>query len=705
MSVERRGREPRKTSPSGTASGIAIRVLFLLFLVGGLDSWTGCAGISQSNSTPPAGSQISIAISPSSATLVSDGALQFSAIVGGTVQTGVTWSTSAGTISATGLLTAPTVSSATNLTVTATSAAVHGDTASASVDVTAPPSNNPTIDTSSLAPAMVGTLYSESLIASGGQTPYQWSIVGGALPHGIQLGSLSGTLMGTATATGESSFTVELMDTRGKTARQDLNLIVSPASSCGPPSYACSRSDTDVIAPAVPPQLGTDPNYFGGHSGAGMVGIDPPYNNRILRVTDGNTTEAGMSFETPSSAETNVISYDETLFFVVDEGNVPCLFQFNQAAFNAQFKGCYYKIGEGDLQFGYTAADNRAFFNYWGPHLHRFVIDPTTWVISSDTTFNQGLGYFDPDGPLCLNGQLAAGGVWYVHDTALSSDDSTFIASLGIEQDEDAYIVVWNAAKGCRWMNVKTWEVSQGWNTGLTDPVKIEWASGATPTGPGGVHNVNLDRSGAYGVLTINGTSLPNKVFWTLDTNLVDNTCVDCVSHWACDYGVCFWDYQYQTTYDMRSLVIAPRDEQQAIPDMDTTPALGQWDDDQHVSHANASPGVKNIYLVAWQPNSGGAKVTGVWSDEITGVSWDGSKRTIRFNKNWASGYGGFGGSARCPISRQGHYAICSSDYEMYNLDKGFGNGLNQDTCDHTLLSEMRGTNGCRTDVLLFELR
>ena len=156
MSVERRGREPRKTSPSGTASGIAIRVLFLLFLVGGLDSWTGCAGISQSNSTPPAGSQISIAISPSSATLVSDGALQFSAIVGGTVQTGVTWSTSAGTISATGLLTAPTVSSATNLTVTATSAAVHGDTASASVDVTAPPSNNPTIATSSLAPAMVG---------------------------------------------------------------------------------------------------------------------------------------------------------------------------------------------------------------------------------------------------------------------------------------------------------------------------------------------------------------------------------------------------------------------------------------------------------------------------------------------------------------------------------------------------------------------
>ena len=79
--------------------------------------------------------------------------------------------------------------------------------------------------------------------------------------------------------------------------------------------------------------------------------------------------------------------------------------------------------------------------------------------------------------------------------------------------------------------------------------------------------------------------------------------------------------------------------------------------------------------------------------------------RTIRFNKNWSSGYGGFNGSARCSISRQGHYAICDSDLQMYNLDKGFGNGFNQDTCDHNLMAAQIRTNGCRTDILLFELR
>jgi hypothetical protein len=41
----------------------------------------------------------------------------------------------------------------------------------------------------------------------------------------------------------------------------------------------------------------------------------------------------------------------------------------------------------------------------------------------------------------------------------------------------------------------------------------------------------------------------------------------------------------------------------------------------------------------------------------------------------------------------------------MYNLDRGFGNGLNQDTCDHLLTAGLTGTNGCRIDALLFELR
>jgi hypothetical protein len=582
---------------------------------------SGCAGLSSAGTSSSAGNPIGVSILPANATVLSGASLQFTALVKPASQSGVNWSTTAGSITASGLLTAPQVSSTTSVTVTATSAADNQQSASAKVVVQAPASQI-----------------------------------------------------------------------------------------CGPPRYLCSRSDTDVIAPAVPPQLGTDLHYYGGHRGAGLVATDPAYGNRILRVTDGNTYKHGWSFNTPSSAEASVTSYDETLFFIENEGNTPCLFQFNQAAFATTFRGCFYNMGVGNLQFGYTPADNDAFFTYAGAYLRRFVIDRHTWTISSDPAFNQGRGLFNPDDPKCLDGSLRAEKrQWYVDGTALSSDDSTFIASLGPEQDVDHFIVVWNATKGCRWMNVKTWEVSQGWNTGLANPVKISWASGKAPSWPGGVHNVQLDRSGAYGVLTIVGTSLIGKVFWTIDTNEVNDTCTQCLSHWACDYGVCFWNFGPSTSgFEMRELPILPSGNMSNMEgqrDIVGTPAPNFWTNDEHASHANASPDQQNMYLVDLQPNTGDSKVRNAWEDEIIGVSWDGSKRTVRFNKNWNSGFGGFWGSARCPISRQGSYALCNSDYQMYNLDKGFGNGLNQDTCDHTLLNGAKGTNGCRSDILLLELR
>lgn len=488
---------------------------------------------------------------------------------------------------------------------------------------------------------------------------------------------------------------------QGTTPGSGTNPNPPSSTECGPPGYLCSRSDTALIVPAHPPQLGSNKAYYGGHLGAGTVAIDPAYGNRILRVTDANTeTElAGRSFNTSSSAEQNVTSYDETMFLAHDEGGRLCLFHFDAADYQAVYDGCTADFDGDGAEFGYTQADNYAIYTFVGTKLKRLIVDPTTWQIQADPGFNGGLGSFDPDDADCLDGQIATNH-WYVHDRALSSDDQTVIAAVGPAQDLDPYVVVWSASRGCEWLNVQTWQVSQGWNTGLSNPQDIRWLSGAGPTRPGGLHNVQLDRSGTFGVLTINGTSLLNKVFWTLGSNVVDDRCDRCISHWACDFGSCLWDYQYLTTFDMRSLTIGSAD---FVQEMDNTAAHGKWQDDEHVSHANAESGTKNIYLVGWQPE-GASTVQSVWDDEITGVNWDGSMRTVRFAKNWNSGFS-FWATARCQISRQGHYAICGSDYQMYNLDLGFGNGLNEDTCDHTLQAGMVGTNACRTDVLLFELR
>ena len=95
------------------------------------------AAVSVNPSTPPVA--VTIAITPSTATLSSGGAQQFSASVQGTSNTGVSWSATSGSVSSTGLFTAPVVSSSTNITITAASQADPTVTSSASVTVVPPP--------------------------------------------------------------------------------------------------------------------------------------------------------------------------------------------------------------------------------------------------------------------------------------------------------------------------------------------------------------------------------------------------------------------------------------------------------------------------------------------------------------------------------------------------------------------------------------
>ena len=93
-------------------------------------------------------SNVTIAISPTSATVTSGATQQFTATVSHTNNTGVAWSSTAGTISGSGLFTAPAVSSSTSVVVTAISSAKPSAKANASVVVTAtspvpPPSPTP----------------------------------------------------------------------------------------------------------------------------------------------------------------------------------------------------------------------------------------------------------------------------------------------------------------------------------------------------------------------------------------------------------------------------------------------------------------------------------------------------------------------------------------------------------------------------------
>jgi len=105
-----------------------------------------------------------VSISPTAATVTSGSTQQFSATVTGSTNTAVTWSATAGSVSSSGLFTAPTVSTNTTVTVTATSQALTSQSASATVTVT--PSAPPNTFGYAVQGANVGTTMSNSVLAT-----------------------------------------------------------------------------------------------------------------------------------------------------------------------------------------------------------------------------------------------------------------------------------------------------------------------------------------------------------------------------------------------------------------------------------------------------------------------------------------------------------------------------------------------------------
>jgi hypothetical protein len=82
------------------------------------------------------------------------------------------------------------------------------------------------ITTTTLPAAISGTPYNEALGATGGSTPYAWSVAAGALPDGIAL-SAGGVLSGTPGTAGDYSFTVQVTDGASRTATQAFSVSVA----------------------------------------------------------------------------------------------------------------------------------------------------------------------------------------------------------------------------------------------------------------------------------------------------------------------------------------------------------------------------------------------------------------------------------------------------------------------------------------------
>ncbi len=87
----------------------------------------------------------------------------------------------------------------------------------------------PEITTSSPLPTgTVGASYDETLQATGGETPYTWSVASGSLPSGLSLGSSTGRITGTPSSSGTSNFEIRVTGEDGLSSTKGFSLTIDP---------------------------------------------------------------------------------------------------------------------------------------------------------------------------------------------------------------------------------------------------------------------------------------------------------------------------------------------------------------------------------------------------------------------------------------------------------------------------------------------
>lgn len=217
----------------------------------------------------------------------------------------VTWAVTTGSLpaglalnAATGAITGiPTTAGTTTFTVTATDSTLPtAQTAAKQFSITVNPVLS--ITTTTLAAGSQGSAYSATVQATGGTTPYTWSITSGALPAGLTLNASTGQISGTPTTAGTSNFTIQAADasTPQQTATAALSITVNGAT--------LVISSTTLPNGTVSTAYNTQLNLSGG---------TPPFTWSLLS----GTLPAGLTLNTSTGAISGTPTATGTSSFTV----------------------------------------------------------------------------------------------------------------------------------------------------------------------------------------------------------------------------------------------------------------------------------------------------------------------------------------------------------------------------------------------------
>jgi hypothetical protein len=201
-------------------------------------------------------------------------------ISGGRLPAGLSINNVTGAITGT-----PTTTGTANFTVKITDSATPvANTATSNLSIVVQPRLS--ITTTSLPAGSLGTAYAESLQATGGVPPYNFSLSSGTLPAGLTLLSV---IAGVPTTAGTSNFSVTAYDSQGATATGNLSIQIN-AANCPSNSSFQGNYAFQFSGPVSPVTSGINQSFVGTFIADGAGNISQGYADNGVNAPPANIT-------------------------------------------------------------------------------------------------------------------------------------------------------------------------------------------------------------------------------------------------------------------------------------------------------------------------------------------------------------------------------------------------------------------------------
>ena len=215
-----------------------------------------------------------------------------------------TWSATSGspptglTLSSSGIISGTASSTATSKTFTVKVTDANGVSATQSLTITV--NAVPAVTTSSLPAGTQTGPYDTFLAASGGTSPYTWTLLSGTIPAGLTGNPSTGEIFGTLTSSASSAtLTVEVIDADGVTATKTLTLTVNNAPNITTASSLPGGTHNVTYSKTLAASGGTAPLTWSLSSGTLPAGL--------------SMSSAGVISGKPTSSTTSTSNFSVTV--------------------------------------------------------------------------------------------------------------------------------------------------------------------------------------------------------------------------------------------------------------------------------------------------------------------------------------------------------------------------------------------------------